>query len=277
MSLLAKVVAFAVLIEATILQSRAIETNGLFYVSSGEKADIEILRAHVFSTDNGNTDFEVILETSGYETDPTTSKLVTPVIFRMDRREYPCTGWVGQKQDIGNPLRFEVHGQDEAETIAKWLSTTCDLRSPPGYKLYAQFVPSKAQFNTNEPVMVKFQLKNMDERTVIFLRGGQYRGSRDNQYGFRAMFQYIQPVADTGSPINFGGLIGPDSLDPGTTFEDQIDLKKWFALNKPGTYKIHGFYQLAFCRPPLTPETTKPWGEIMWSDYASADFEIVVK
>ena len=91
------------------------------------------------------------------------------------------------------------------------------------------------------------------------------------------MFQYIQPVADTGSPINFGGLIGPDSLDPGTTFEDQIDLKKWFALNKPGTYKIHGFYQLAFCRPPLTPETTKPWGEIMWSDYASADFEIVVK
>ena len=168
MSLLAKVVAFAVLIEATILQSRAIETNGLVYVSSGEKADIEMLRAHVFSTDNGNTDFEVILETSGYETDPTTSKLVTPVIFRMDARAYPCTGWVGQKQDIGNPLRFEVHGQDEAETIAKWLSTTCDLRSPPGYKLYAQFVPAKARFNTNEPVMVKFQLKNMDERRSSF-------------------------------------------------------------------------------------------------------------
>ena len=34
--------------------------------------------------------------------------------------------------------------------------------------------------------------------------------------------------------------------------------------------------ELAFCRPPLA-ETIKPWGEIMWSDYASADFTVVVK
>ena len=90
------------------------------------------------------------------------------------------------------------------------------------------------------------------------------------------MYNSTQPVADTGSAINFGGLFGPESLEPGQTFENQIDLKKWFAFDKTGTYRIHGFYQLAFCRPPLA-ETIKPWGEIMWSDYASADFTVVVK
>jgi hypothetical protein len=50
----------------------------------------------------------------------------------------------------------------------------------------------------------------------------------------------------------------------------------WFVFDKPGTYMIHGFYQLDFYRPPLNKETIMPWNEI-WSDYASADFTIVVK
>ena len=270
------------------------DANGLYEVSSdgtvrtmansdgstvklGGKAEMQIRRAHVYSEDNGNADFKVILETSGYQVDSATSEMVRPVVFKFGQNDYACTGWVGGIEAIGNPIQFQVHGQNEAEAVAKWLSTTCDLRSPPGYKLFAQFVPSKAEFNTNEPVMVKFQLKNLDDRTVIFMRGGQYRGSRDNQFGFRAMFQYSQPLADAGSAINFGGLIGPESLEPGQTFENQIDLKKWFAFDRPGTYRIHGFYQLAFCRSPLTPDTSKPWGEIIWSDYASADFTVVVK
>ena len=124
--------------------------------------------------------------------------------------------------------------------------------------------------------MVKFQLKNLGERTVIFERGGQNRGSRDNQYGFRAMFQYYQPVADTGNAMSFGGLSGPISINSGKTFKDEIDLKKWFAFDKPGTYVIHGFYQLDFCRPLPNGKTFEPWNEI-WSDYASADFTVTVK
>ena len=270
MNLPSRCVVFIVLSVASVWPSRAAETNGLFYVSSGGKALIEIRRAQVFSVDNGNTDFEVVLKTSGYATDPATSKMVNPVIFRMGSHGYSCTASVGEIGDNGR-IQFNVHGQDEAKTIANWLSTTCDLRSPPGYKLYAQFVPSKPEVTTNEPVMVEFQLKNLDERTVFFLRGGQYRGSRDNQYGFRAMFGY-QPVADVGNSMNFGGLIGTETLEPGKTYENEIDLKKWFAFEKPGTYLMHGFYKLDFCR-----DATWVWDEITWSDYASADFTITVK
>jgi hypothetical protein len=138
----------------------------------------------------------------------------------------------------------------------------------------------KPEFTTNEPVVVKFQLKNLDERIVVFQRGGQQRGARDNQYGFRAQFSnqkvWRQAVPDIGNPMNHGGLFNRVPLDSGKLFEDQIDLKKWFAFDQPGTYVIHGFYQLDFYRAPLNKESSMPWYEI-WSDYASADFTVVVK
>jgi hypothetical protein len=275
MSFLPKLAIFASLFVATILQSWAGEANGLYYVSSGEKADIKILQAHIYSENNANIDFSVRLDTSDYQVDPKTGTIANPVTLRISGHEYSSSGGGGKTNGTYNVMWFRVRGQDGVEAIAKWFSITCDLRSPPGYKLFAQFVPSKTEFNTNEPVMVKFQLKNLDERTVIFQRGGQQRGYRDNQYGFRAMM-YEQTVPDIGNPMNFGGLCGLIPLDSGKVFEDQIDLKKWFAFNKPGTYMIHGFYQLDFYRPPLDRETFMPGNEI-WSDYASADFTVTVK
>ena len=83
-------------------------------------------------------------------------------------------------------------------------------------------------------------------------------------------------MPDIGDPINFGGLSSIVPLDSGKIYENQIDLEKWFAFDKPGTYLIHGFYRLDFYRPPLNRETFMPWNEI-WCGYASADFTIVIK
>ena len=269
MNLLPKLTVCAALFVATALQAQAAETNGLYYASSGEKVDIKILKAHVYSENNANTDFSIRLDN--------VTNLVT---LRISGHEYSCSGWAGSPNDTINVVWFGVHSQEEAEAIAKWFSVNCDLRSPPGCKLYPQFVPTKTDFDANEPVTVKFQLTNLDERTVIFKRGGQQRGSRDNQYGFRAQFSnqkiWRQAVPDIGNPINFGGLSGLVPLDSGKMFEDQIDLKKWFAFDKPGTYATHGFYQLDFHRPPLDNQTGMPWNE-MWSDYVSADFTVTIK
>jgi len=269
MSFLSKSGVVAVLFIAIVLPLWASETNGLYYVSSGERVEIKTLQAHVYSENNANTDFCIRLDS--------VTNLVT---LRIGVHEYSCSGWGGAPKDTFNVVLMKAHAQDEAEAIAKWFSTTCDLRSPPGYMLYPQFIPTKTEFTTNEPVVVKFQIKNLDERTAIFQRGGQQRGSRDNQYGFCAQFSnqkgWRQAVKDVGNPVNFGGLCGLVPLDSGKLFEDQIDLKKWFAFDQPGTYRIHGFYQLDFYRPPLHKETFMPWNEI-WSDYASADFTVVVK
>src|ERR1035437_1636513 len=123
MSFLQKNVVLAALLIATVLQSQAAETNGLYYVSSGEKVDIKILQAHIYSQNNANTDFCVSLDN--------VTNLVT---LRINGHEYSCSGWGGAPKDTLNVVWLGVHSQDEAEAIAKWFSTTCDLRSPPGYK-----------------------------------------------------------------------------------------------------------------------------------------------
>lgn len=244
-------------------------------VRLGKKAEIQILAARIYSQNNANTEFDMRLETSNFPVDPKTSVPTEPVALRIDIHEYLLpNGWAG-----GNVMFFQIHGQDTANNIAKALSAECSLRSPPGYKIFPQFIPAKSSFPTNGPVSVKFVLKNLDDRTLTFQRGGQQRGSRDNQYGFLAMLignpggPPIQPVTDTGNPVNWGGLCGLVKLEPGKVFDDQIDLKKWFSFDKPGTYQIHGFYQMAFYQEG---KELAPWN-VIWTDYASADFMVVVK
>jgi hypothetical protein len=249
--------------------TNAMDSSGLFYATSGERVNVKTLQAHIYSDDNANTSFTLRLDNA--------TNLVT---LQINGHEYNCSGWGGAPKDTINVVWLKIPNRAEAEAAAKWFSVNCDLKSPPGFKLYAQFVPSKTEFSTNEQVMVKFRLRNMDERPILFQRGGHQRGYRDNQYGFRAQFSdqkiWSQAVSDIGSPINFGGLSGLVDLKSGSDFEDQIDLKKWFAFDKPGTYQIHGFYQLDFYQSPLNQETSMPWNEI-WNDYASADFTVVIK
>src|SRR5581483_7999772 len=218
--------------DATESKPPSAESDGLYFISKdesapsvtteegstirlGKKAEIQILSAHVYSQDNANSDFGIRLETSHYSIDPQTE----PVALRVGDQGYIPNGWGGN-----NVMFFKIHGQDTAKSIAKALSVECALRFPPGYKIFPQFIPAQSSFPTNGPVAVKFVLKNLDDRTLTFQRGGQQRGSRDNQYGFRAMLignpggPPIQPVTDTGNPVNWGGLCGLVKLEPGKVF-----------------------------------------------------------
>jgi hypothetical protein len=287
------------IISATLISSRSDgsapvslgESDGLYYVKSdsfarqlrteggspallGEKTDIKILRANVYAEDNANTTFNVALATTDYPGDPD-AVFHKSIALRIGDRCYGQYGGSGSTNGIYNWMSFKIHSQPEAEAAAAGLGVQCILRVPPGYKLLAQFVPQKPTYTTNEPVFVTFRLKNLDERTVIFRRGGHQRGPRDNQYSFVAMLS-AAVVPDTGDPRNRGGLGVDVYLRQGDVFEDQVELTKWFTFSKPGTYSIHGSYLLPFFRVGLSPETGGSDDE-MWDDYASGDFFVEVK
>jgi len=267
-------------------------SNGLYYVSAtgtgqtlhapdgtaieiGERAEIKILKAYVFANNNANTDFQVWLNTDDYPVHPKTGAMPKTVVLRIGGHAY-WYGGGGGKTGNYNEMQFAIHGREEAELAANGLSGNFVLRKPPGYRFFSQFVPTKTEFQTNEPVLVRFSIENLDDRIIAFQNGGQQRGYRDNQYGFRAMFNWDQPVADIGSPENFGGLCQLVNLQPGKTFESEIDLKKWFAFDKAGTYAIHGFFALEFHTPDHTVDSLSS-RSLLWSDYASADFTVIVK
>lgn len=285
------IILFPGLVQNSKADANSTDSNGLYYVSSwaigeakgsdgstvnlGAKADIQIHHAHVYSVNNANTDFEMQLDTSEYPVDPKTGAILKPVALRVGDRVFPSSGGGGTTGSYNSLFFNNIHGSEEAKAAAKWLSVGCALRNAPGYKFLTQFIPAQSEFTANQPVLVKLKLKNLDDRTIAFQRGGQQRGARDNQYGFRAMLNE-QPVADTGSPINFGGLCGIVSLEPGKEFEDQVDLRKWFNFGRAGTYFIHGFYRLDFFLPGNKNEGLAPWN-VLWQDYASADFQVVIK
>lgn len=275
--------------------------DGLFYLSSDRsgyslrsadgsrvaldgKAGTKILRAHVYSENNANTEFGVRLETSDYEVDAKTGIPARAVVLRVGDHVYSYVGGAGSSGHC-NLMFFRINNLEEARIAARSLSTECALREPPGYRIFAQFTPERAEFHANEPVPVKLEIKNLDTRKLMFQRGGRQRGSRDNQYGFRAILVRLenpggalpmQPVADVGDPVNFGGIGTLVAIDPEKSFTDNVDLKKWFAFDKAGTYLIHGFYAIEYHRPAEREEAHMPWN-LIWSDYASADFEVVIK
>lgn len=239
----------------------------------GKKSEIRILKTRISSVNNANSSFQVYLGTSDYAVDPKTGAMTNAVVLRVGDRAYSSTGG-GGRMGLYDSLYFVIPNREEAEAAAKALSTDCILRAPPGYKFLASFVPTKSEFRVGEPVPVKFSIRNLDDRAMVFQKGGSQRGARDNQYGFRAML-YMKPVLDTGEAMNFGGLCTLVKLEPGKEFGDEVDLKKWFSFDQPGTYEIHGFYSLAFY-PSATVESMAGWN-LMWVDYAASDFEVIVK
>ena len=218
-----------------------------------------------------NTNFWVSLDTSGY---PDDAKHLT-VALRIGNRSYAWSGGGGQSGNFSE-MEFKIHSQDEAEIAAKWLGVDFALRKPPGYKFSSQFLPTRPEFQTNESVLVKFVMKNLDDRTIIFPDWIIQQDFRHIQYGFQAESNY-KPVVDTGDPnhtyLSMSKIV---KLKPGEEFDDQIDLKNWFSFDKAGTYDIHGFYSLNFQQDSKNADIGTPW-TIMWSDYASADFTVVIK
>jgi hypothetical protein len=261
---------------------RVVPTNGWHNVKAsdgstiwlGAKSDVRILKAHIYSEDNANTSFQAYLNTSDYPVDTKTGLQTEPVVLRVGEHAYASKGGSGMT-GLYNTMMFEIPSREEAEALAKALLVDCNLRTPPGYKFLARFVPKQSEFHADEPVWVKFSIKNLDDRTMVFQNGGAQRGARDNQYGFRAMFANSLPVPDTGNAMNFGGLCTLVSLKPGKEFSGEVDLKKWFSFDKQGTYFIHGFYSLSIYSNAAV-ESMAGWN-VMWSDYASADFQVVVK
>jgi hypothetical protein len=60
-------------------------------------------------------------------------------------------------------------------------------------------------------------------------------------------------------------------LQPGTVFEEEVNLGKWFRLSEVGVYDLHGSHFLAFVKP------ARMAFETLREDYVGAEFSITIK
>ena len=231
----------------------------------GEKQMLKIQKSELWSQNNGNTRFYLSL-TIPYDERMHSMKytlIVAGTAYRQSR------GW-GASHKTTSRFHFMISGKKNVKQVSEYMNTPVLYRRHPQHNLLVSFTPSKQEYNIGEEVGATLRIKNVGTNSISFMKGGRYRGSRDNQYAFSAR-QHGKQVDDIGNSGHVGGISHAIVLKPGEVFKDSISLSKWFAFNKSGEYEIHGWYYLNFNNPDAG------FPRIMWEDYASADFTVQIK
>ncbi len=105
-----------------------------------------------------------------------------------------------------------------------------------------EFRPTKNAFNLTEPVEVVMSVKNGGDRPFRLNKGGRQRGARDNRFSFDAS-QNGETLPDVGDGRHRGGRSHIVTIKPGESHEITVDLRKWFALDRPGLVRVRGYYE----------------------------------
>ena len=231
-------------------------------VHVGAAVDRATRSAAIVAHDNANTRFSLTLDfpyDAALQDGPAHVLVVGGVALRQ------CGA--GSTRDVSSALPFELEGRDLADRVAARYGVTPRLRRHPLHALRVEFVPTRARYERGADVTVALQLTNVGTTPVAFMKGGRNRAARDNQYAFAA-FLAGAPVLDIGSSNHFGGLSVRVVLEPGKTFRDEVDLRKWYAFDAAGSYQLVGTYALDLVDP-----ASADWHTI-WHDVVAAELTL---
>ena len=193
-----------------------------------------------------------------------------PVYLMLDGHAFAHTALECSGKGLCD-VAFQLVGMDHAKHAASLLSTDVVLRRHPGHRLLTTVEPSPYGYEAGASMPMTLRIKNIGGTPCTFLVGGRNRGDRDNQFSFAAIHEESQrAVPDTGSALHFGGPMGVETLKPGETFEQAVNLSKWFVF-KPGLITLHAQYQLRFIDPEDRRWITR------WEDQASATIHFPVR
>ncbi len=230
----------------------------------GEALALRIEQAVLSAKDNANERFSLELRV------PYDAALSPPgsLILVVGGEVHVSSGGGSSGTTWSHPW-FALRGRATAEAVGKHLGIAPRLRRHPGHRLEVSFVPAKPAFAPGEPVRATFRMKNVGDSPVAFVHGGRNRAPRDNQYDFLARLGG-RLVPDVGNNVHYGGLSQRRVIPPGGTFEEEVDLGKWFAFTERGLYEIVGMYALTLLDPATDDQIP------LWEDHAAAPFLVEV-
>ncbi len=239
-------------------------------------AKVEFDEAFVYSLNNGNTRFQILLldEFDPAESArPSTSGMAGE--FVLEELRIPVLG--GGRS--GDSLHFSLEvDRATAQRAARTLEVVIQERAHPGHELSASFEVVHPIASGDEQIPVLFRIHNRGA-TVQLFDGGRNRNrlGRDNRFQFQVE-QAGAPVAVLELP-DFGGLAGYHTLAGGESYEIALDLANWIHLDEPGQYTVSGAYELLLL-PGDFDHSAFRFGEhshLWWDDSLEASFELVVE
>lgn len=224
------------------------------------------LRSH----SNDNTRFTVTVNQLGPlppgVADVQTALVVDGLVFHLGRPDkLPADGVVNTWAN--------VYTAAAARTLAARYRIEPQLRKHPGHRYEVRWVPGKPQYEADEAVTLKMELKNTGTSPLRFTFGGSQRGPRNNQFRFVAQAGAGgKGLPDTGDARNHGGMVASKTLRPGDVFTAEVDLSKWFAFTEPNTYRVTGVFEM----PVVDAASTDGFGPVVWDDLATGECDVRV-
>jgi len=124
--------------------------------------------------------------------------------------------------------------------IARGLRPYLKDYAAPATTLRAGFVPFKAQLVRGEPLELTFTVENLGPEEFQFLFGCDSRGKgRHDRFKIAVRDAVGKLLPDPREKFgNFGGLGSVQTLKPGQTFTDTIDLTHFRAIDGAGVYDV---------------------------------------
>lgn len=166
-------------------------------------------------------------------------------------------------------LCFRMEGEERAQEVAKNFGITIGRFTKPDYQLRVSITPTKPSFKRGEPVTATLRIVNGGTQYPLFTL--DMSSSRRDDYRFTAR-RNGQAVTDISFAGDRGGTNVPRLIEPGKTFEDTVNLGKWFEFREAGVYQIHGSYRMNF---EASREAALPW--VTWTEFAETDFVVTIE
>jgi hypothetical protein len=225
---------------------------------------LEVEHASLVAQDNRNETFALHLRV------PYDPALSAPGSLRLAvGGTVHVSSGAGSSGTTWSHVSFRIEGRAAADAVAAFLGVSPRLRRHPGHALSAEFVPAVRSLPAGPAPRVAFRLTNVGDAPVAFVQGGRNRAERDNQYDFLARLAE-RLVPDIGTQTHFGGRSVRRLLGPGETFEDEVDLAKWFRFDRPGLHEVLGTYALTLV--DVSTDDQVP----LWEEHVTAPFLVEV-
>jgi hypothetical protein len=233
----------------------------------GVKSGLTILEKRIVAEGPDNSLFRLALTVPYDENKASTSALFSLFLVVGDTA-YRTYGTTTRGTD--SPLvYFQIPGEEQAKSVARLFDIPLRRFSRPDYKLSVSLTPTRQSFKRGEAITARLRVVNNGSDFIQF-RNLSF-GSKRDDYTFTAR-RNGQPVTDISFIGDRGGTSSLESLAPGTTFEDTVNLGKWFDFTESGSYEVQGSYTMNI-RYPRNTDT----GLASWTEYAKSDLAINIE
>jgi hypothetical protein len=170
-----------------------------------------------------------------------------------------------------------ISDEDFISRIEAFYHITREKRRHPGHQFTARFVPQQSAFSQSGPVIVTFEITNCGP-TPFSVAKPSFQASSNclsDPFAFsayRSAPTNPEEIAVINKPSSPSKVSHFDvlALAQGASQSVSVDLRKYLKLDRAGMYNVRGSYRFQIL-------DSTPAEKTLWDDYATAEFQVVVK